>query len=267
MATLGRSDEIKLFLDSLLVQTFADFELIIVDQNADDRVQKIYEEYKDSITIVYIRNPRKGLSVNRNIGLTYISGYIAAFPDDDCEYQPDTLEKVAGFFKAHQNYSFYTCNTKDKNGAGTIFNAKKNDTDISIYNFMSAGISFTIFARTAALQSFVFDEQMGVGTDFGSGEESDLLLFLLKNKKQGRYHSGHFIYHPAKPEIPEKAFIYGKGFGAVYKKAVTHYHFFTLFPVYILRIIKGIINIVIHSNKKMRIASLRGRISGFIHYT
>jgi glycosyltransferase involved in cell wall biosynthesis len=274
MATLGRSDEIRLFLDSLLVQTFKDFELIIVDQNADDRVKKIYDEYKDKITITYIRNEQKGLSVNRNVGLTHVFGDVVAFPDDDCEYLPDTLEKVAAFFEHNPVYNFYTCNTKDKTGIGNIFNAKKTNADISIYNFMSVGISFTIFARREALinqasiveYKFRFDERMGVGTEFGSGEESDMLLFLLKNKNNGRYHAADFIYHPAKPEIAEKAFIYGKGFGAVYKKAITRYCFFALFPVFVLRVIKGIINIIVYSNKKMRLDSLRGRVLGFIQY-
>ena len=38
MATLGRTDEPRRFLDSLESQTFRDFELILADQNDDDRI-------------------------------------------------------------------------------------------------------------------------------------------------------------------------------------------------------------------------------------
>jgi glycosyltransferase involved in cell wall biosynthesis len=266
MATLGRSEEIVLFLDSLLSQTYSNFELIIVDQNNDNRVANIYGKYKNKIAITHIKSKQKGLSLNRNIGLSCISGDIIAFPDDDCIYDSGTLEKVNNFFNENPDYSFYTCNTKDKAFNASILNTAKTDSDISPFNVMNVGISFTIFAKTTAFCAFRFDQQLGVGTPFGSGEESDLLFFLLKNKNKGRYHAGHFIYHPAKAETAEKAFLYGKGFGAVYKKAIFHYHFFSLFFIFALRLCKGIINIIIHTDKKMRRASLAGRFSGFFSY-
>jgi len=266
MATYGRSKEIIFFLDTLIKQSYKNFELLIIDQNEDDRVVKIYEEYKDKIDLKYFRNQIKGLSVNRNIGLPHIAGDIVAFPDDDCIYETDTLKKAASFFEKNTDYTFYTCNTMDKNGNGAILKTKSADTDISIYNFMSIGISFTIFVRSTAIRSFRFDEKLGLGSPFGSGEESDLFLFLLKQKNNGRYHANDYIYHPVKTETPEKAFLYGKGFGAVYKKAMVHYGFIILLPVFFLRLLKGIINIIIHKDKDVRSASFRGRLAGFLQY-
>ena len=239
---------------------------MVIDQNRDDRVQHICHKYRDAINIIHIRSEQKGLSVNRNIGLDHCGGDIIAFPDDDCEYAEDTLEKAAAFFKACPNYCFYTCSTRDKNSDGAILRAKSADADVSIFNFTSIGISFTIFVRAAALGAFRFDEQLGVGAAFGSGEESDLLLFLLRGKNRGRYHAGHYIFHPAKAETPAKALIYGRGFGALYKKAVVKYRFFILFPVFMLRLIKGIFNVVFCGDREMRTASLRGRVAGFIRY-
>ncbi|MDR2493623.1 MAG: hypothetical protein LBD24_00185 [Spirochaetaceae bacterium] len=114
--------------------------------------------------------------------------------------------------------------------------------------------------------TFRFDERMGLGAAFGSGEESDLLLRLLKHKVKGRYHGKQYIYHPAKQETPERAFSYGRGFGAIYKKAVMDYHFFIMLPIFVLRIAKGALNIALYKDKKTRISSLRGRIQGFIAY-
>jgi len=267
MATYGRSREIISFLDNLIKQSYKNFELIIIDQNEDDRIINIYNDYKNKINLIYYHNQVKGLSVNRNMGLLHISGDIIAFPDDDCVYETDTLEKVAAFFEKNANYSFYTCNTMDKHGSGTILKTKSADTDISIFNFMSVGISFTIFTRSTAIQSFKFDEHLGLGTTFGSGEESDLLLYLLKQKNTGRYHANNFIYHPVKTETPEKAYLYGKGFGAVYKKAIMNYGFYILLPVFFLRLVKGIINIIIHRDTDVRSASFHGRLTGFFQYS
>jgi glycosyltransferase involved in cell wall biosynthesis len=265
MATLGRREEIINFLDALINQTYKNYELIIIDQNEDDRVKELYAEYKDKIEIQYYRNPIKGLSVNRNIGLAHITGDITAFPDDDCVYEPDTLENASAFFRENASYAFYTCNAIDKNNNKHIFRAKKNDADISVLNFLYTGISFTIFIRSPSLQLFRFDDKLGLGTKFGSGEESDLILFLLKHKNRGRYYAGRYVYHPAKEETEEKAFSYGKGFGALHKKAIAEYSFFILFPVFIFRLLRGIIRIIIHKDKKL-VASLQGRILGFLQY-
>jgi len=266
MATLGRSDEIIAMLNSLLMQTYKNFELIIVDQNEDDRVIKICEDFKDKINLKYFHNNIKGLSVNRNIGLKNISGDIVAFPDDDCIYETDTLEKALSFFTEKSKYSFYVCNTKDIQGQGSVLKTKSVNTDISVFNFMNSGISFTIFVRALSIKSFCFDETMGLGAQFGSGEESDLILFLLKNKNKGQYIAKNYVFHPVKSETPEKAFQYGKGFGAVYKKAITKYYFLILFPVFFLRLLKGIINIMIYRDKKLRYASFKGRLTGFFQY-
>jgi len=266
MATLGRDKEIISFLEVLLKQTYKYFELLIIDQNEDNRVLNIYNNYKEKLDIKYFHNDVKGLSVNRNIGLKNTSGEIIAFPDDDCIYESDTLEKAAAFFNENQNYSFYICNTRDIRGEGSVLKTKKNNEDISIFNFTNSGISFTIFVRNSAFKTFNFDENLGLGTLFGSGEESDLILFLLKNNNKGRYIAGNYIYHPVKSETAEKAFEYGKGFGAIYKKAVFYYNFIILLPIYFLRILKCFINIILYNNKKVRYASFNGRLQGFFYY-
>jgi hypothetical protein len=138
--------------------------------------------------------------------------------------------------------------------------------DITISNFMIVGISFTIFIRAENMRQFRFDEQLGIGAKFGSGEESDLLLFLLKNRHRGHYHVNDYIYHPAKEESASKAFSYGKGFGAIYKKAVFTYGFYSLLIIFILRLMKGVINVVIHQERDKYIPSLKGRTVGFLKY-
>ena len=102
MPTINVTDELELFLKSLKEQTYKDFELIAVDQNKEDKAYKILEKYENDFEIKYMKSDRKGLSLNRNRGLLVMDGSIAGFPDDDCEYQPDTLEKVVKFFKENE---------------------------------------------------------------------------------------------------------------------------------------------------------------------
>ncbi|MDR2717112.1 MAG: glycosyltransferase family 2 protein [Treponema sp.] len=266
MATLGRTDEIIILLDSLLSQSYKNFELIIIDQNDDDQVEKVCDQYKDKLNLHYYRCDKKGLSLGRNIGLEHTSGDIIAFPDDDCEYETDTLKKTAEFFEKNPHYSFYTCNTKEKNGNNAALETGKNDCDIGIFNFLSIGISFTIFVRSETFAGFAFDEQLGVGAAFGSAEESDLLLYLIKNKKKGKYHAGHYIYHPGKTEIPQRVYSYSMGFGALFKKALFVYRLYPMFFIFLYRIFRNIVKLSLRPGDKIARALVAGRLSGFLQY-
>jgi glycosyltransferase involved in cell wall biosynthesis len=266
MATVNRCDEVDSFIKGLLLQTYNDFELLIIDQNNDNRVYDIYKKYCDTITIKYFRNKKKGISNSRNIGLENYDGDIVAFPDDDCEYSGDTLEKVFLFFNTNNKYNFFTCNTIDKKLKKTDYHGKKHDGDVSLFNFRKTGISFSIFIRSACLQGFKFDEQLGVGAEYGSAEESDLLLYLLKRKNKGFYHANIFIYHPYKSPSIERAYNYGKGLGALYKKAIFYYHLKTQSFAFFFVLLKNIIALCISSEKKVKINTLKGRLYGFTHY-
>jgi glycosyltransferase involved in cell wall biosynthesis len=266
MATLGRSGEIEIFLEKLKIQTYRSFELIIVDQNRDNRVFDIYSRYKDFFPIKYLRSDKIGLSVNRNIGLAGCDGDIIAFPDDDCEYSEDTLEKVFDFFTRNGALGFYTCNAKDKNQGASIFTGPEFDAPVNLKNFMRTAISFTIFVRAEGIRAFRFDEQLGVGAAYGSGEESDLLLFLLKNKIRGAYRAGDYICHPFKALDFERALYYGRGYGAVHKKAVVSYRLYSIFFSFLIVLFKETFKLIFYPPSPLRRATMKGRIYGFIHY-
>ena len=59
MPTINVTKELDLFLQSLVQQTYQDFELIVVDQNLDRRVLDIVMKYEDKIEIKYIRSFNK----------------------------------------------------------------------------------------------------------------------------------------------------------------------------------------------------------------
>jgi glycosyltransferase involved in cell wall biosynthesis len=269
MATYGRDAEIKLFLNSLLQQTYKDFELIIVDQNKDDRAYNVYSQYFDKLNIRFIRSDRIGISYNRNSGLELANGNIISFPDDDCEYDTNTLRDVYSFFINKIDFGFYTCNTIDKNyREKSVFVGQKKDGPITRHNLRRTGISFTLFVKASSLIDFKFDDDFGVGSEYGSAEESDLILYLLKHDNKGYYFSHLYIYHPHKlnSEIEVRFFNYGKGLGAFYKKALVHYRYPSLLFDFLFILIKNIIAIIILSARKARIASLKGRLYGFIKY-
>lgn len=112
MATYSRLHEIRFLLESLTRQTYKNFELIVVDQNPLGYLDEILNEYEGKITIKHLFS-EKGLSKARNIGLNAADGDYIAYPDDDCIYPNDLLEKVHNFFQLNQQINIYSCVSVD----------------------------------------------------------------------------------------------------------------------------------------------------------
>lgn len=82
-------------VDSILSQTFEDFELILVDDGSTDSCPQICDEYaaKDSRVIV-IHGENQGVSIARNVGLAAASGDYVAFCDGDDSFKETLLERT-----------------------------------------------------------------------------------------------------------------------------------------------------------------------------
>ena len=82
-------------IDSVLAQTFTDFELILIDDGSPDRCGEIMEEYaaKDS-RIVTIHQVNKGVSAARNAGLRIVRGTYIGFVDPDDWIEEEMYEEI-----------------------------------------------------------------------------------------------------------------------------------------------------------------------------
>lgn len=271
MPTLNRFDDIYIFMDSLLEQTYKNFELIVVDQNDNDKVKEIVDKYVDRLDIKYIKSNKKGLSYNRNIGIAAAQGKILAFPDDDCAYKPDTIEKAINFFEKNNEYKIYSCKTMDFNEVDTFKRMYNGTCDINSLNVMDTITSITFFVLFEDKDYLMFDERLGVGGEFGAGEEVDYILELLSRGYKGRYFGDDIIYHPAKKHSKSKEkyqrdFNYGRGFGALCKKEIVYRKNKKFIKIMAYKIIRNIGGIVLNKDRDYHTATIKGRINGFKEY-
>ncbi|SOE96040.1 Glycosyl transferase family 2 [Burkholderia sp. D7] len=222
MATLGRSSEVERLFRSLAEQTYRNFELIVVDQNNDDRVTQVIERFKDQFQIVYCRS-EKGLSRARNVGLQAVSGDIVAFPDDDCWYPPQVLEFVADKFGSEAELAGVTGCSVDGDNKPSQGRWSTTPLIVNRYNIWTCATSYTIFLRTESVRAVGgFDEQLGVGSGsrWGAGEEVNFLLGVLNAGYKVRYEPALRVCHPEPiTTYDEKAYargrLYNRGFGRV----------------------------------------------------
>lgn len=76
-------DYLKQCLESILNQTYTDYEIIIVDDGSEDGSEVICDEYAKNNNIMCIHQINQGLSVARNVGIGYARGEYLLFIDSD----------------------------------------------------------------------------------------------------------------------------------------------------------------------------------------
>lgn len=103
MATYNNEKYITEAIESILKQTFEDWELIVVDDASTDRTQDKILAFQDD-RIIYVRNEEnKGASFSANRGIKMAGGrYIARMDGDDIS-MPERLEKQYEYMEAHSD--------------------------------------------------------------------------------------------------------------------------------------------------------------------
>lgn len=238
LATIGRTEEVRTFLRALNAQTYRNFELIIVDQNPDDRLIPLLDPYRESFSIIHVRSER-GLSKARNVGLSYVTGDIVSFPDDDCWYDENLLETSVRYLEKEPDLAGITGRSIDDAGREVNGIFRKTVDLLNRNNVWECAISYTIFLRrTVVAQAGGFDETLGVGanTMWGSGEETDFLLRVLDAGIRLQYLPNLTVRHPdtrlqvAKLSL-SRAYLYGCGTGRVLQRHEYKWSYKTRFIV------------------------------------
>jgi glycosyltransferase involved in cell wall biosynthesis len=222
VATVDRTQELYDLLQGFAVQPFRNFEVLIVDQNEDDRLLPLIEKFSSLFAIVHLRTNVRNCSNARNLGLTEATGDVVGFPDDDCLYQPDTLLRVVQHFTQDRQLVLLAGNCVAPDGRLINGRWTANSCPIDDRTVWTTVIGFAMWMRTEEAREVKgFDPAIGPGTPWGSGEEPDLALRLLRRGYKGFYDVGIGVSHPDKTltaSAVERAFSYGSGMGRVLRK-------------------------------------------------
>lgn len=105
MPVYNASAYLRESIDSILNQTFTDFELIIIDDGSKDNSVEIIKSYQDSRIRFYINDKNKGIVYTLNKGIDYASSEIIARMDADDISLPDRFEKQYNYLNTHPDCS------------------------------------------------------------------------------------------------------------------------------------------------------------------
>ena len=107
ICTYNRANFLLKAIESVLAQTFTDYEIIIVDDASTDNTETLVEPYLASHkNILYVKNPvNLGISKTRNIALSHAHGeYIAVLDSDDTWTDTNKLQKQFDFLEQNKDY-------------------------------------------------------------------------------------------------------------------------------------------------------------------
>lgn len=162
--TYNRSKVIDKTFESLMKQSFKDFEVIIVDDcsHDSDELMSCIEKYKKSLSIVYIRHgTNKHGSAARNTGINIAKGKYIGFLDSDDLWDPFKIEKCFETIKNKKKNTILYSKVKDR---GRIFPARpiKKGEQVDEYLICNNGTMQTssLFMNTSFAKRILFDESL-----------------------------------------------------------------------------------------------------------
>jgi len=276
LATLGRDVEVADFLKSLLCQTYKNFELIIIDQNKDGKIDAIVEPFLSYLDVKHVKVDFTGNARARDYGIGLAQGRIVAFPDDDCAYDKDVLEKVAIEFARRKNLSILVAGSYDF--SSSRFSIGVNSPKARYFSrFEMMGVEFTQFFDLTRLdrQQFHLDCDFGIGSKYSGGEGFELLYRLLRAGSTAFYTPGIKIYHPDKDHYKlgtGRMLMYSTGVGAYIRKFTNQKDVFMLYYIarkmFIAPLLKMLLALVLLNPKKLAYSfyNLVGIWRGFLAY-
>jgi len=90
----NRPEELRELLESLTLQTYTDFEVLIIEDGSTKRSEPVFEEFTKRLRIQYYSKPNTGPGPSRNFGFEHAAGQYFVVFDSDCIIPADYLSIV-----------------------------------------------------------------------------------------------------------------------------------------------------------------------------
>lgn len=153
MPSYNTAEYIAESIQSVLSQSYIDWELIVVDDCSTDNTDEVVKPYLSDERIIYLKNEmNSGAAVSRNRALREAKGKWIAFLDSDDLWTPDKLSKQINFMEEH-GYSFTYTNyaeiDTDSKKNGVTVTGPKRITKCGMFNYCWPGCLTVMYYANA----------------------------------------------------------------------------------------------------------------------
>jgi GT2 family glycosyltransferase len=248
ISTAGREQQLEHCIRSLLAQRRADLEVVVVDNRpaTAETWRTVRPIMAEDSRVRYVAEPRVGLSVARNRGVSETDAELVAFTDDDVVADEGWLEWLTAPFaepdvtvacgmvlplelhtKAQKRFEQYAGFSKGLERRSYGLQSGPVPGRL-LYPFVNGVIGVgnnMAFRRTEIIASGGFDAALGAGSAAGSCEETWAFSQAILRGGRIVYEPRALCWHEHRKDgdaLRDQIFGYGLGLGAVLTKALTH---------------------------------------------
>jgi len=250
--THNRAGLLPRAINSVLSQTYKNYEIIIIDDGSSDNTQEILSGFASNKLRILKNEMPKGACNARNRGIKAAAGDLLAFLDDDDEYLPVYLEEMTNAYDpkwAYLSSNFsYICRTS----AGVKKHVRKKSKYVTpekmLYTMCSSGIFLVEKNKIiriggfdeALLKSQDYDVLLRLNLRFGTACNLQKILFIVHGEHESpritfsprRFHALWYFYKKHKHLYSKRQKKYRLYMLMCHKnKPVTLKKFFWLVPV------------------------------------
>jgi GT2 family glycosyltransferase len=222
VCTMSREFKLVRCLRSIRDGTHKNIEIIVVDQTHPPHDSSFLEKIDPRIR--HIRTQSRGLSRARNLGITLANAEIIAFTDDDCIVQPEWIKEIVECFSNHPdvvsvfgrvlawpsgNDGITYVQAISENGTTSYCKSSSGLTCFALTDFPEEKIFSTTclpyanlgsgnnmaFRRSWLIRIGAFIEDLGAGSWFRSGEDTELQYRILRLGLKMLYSPKPLVFH------------------------------------------------------------------------
>jgi glycosyltransferase involved in cell wall biosynthesis len=231
ICTRNRPDKIGNAVETVLANTYPNFDLTIIDQSTNDETETIVRRIGERDGRVrYQRMNKSGLSRAYNQAIASTTGPIIAFTDDDCLAPPDWIEKIVTAFEEQSDGQLMygqVLPAYPENGGDVLtplLRIEKPERLDRANGFRVFGMGANFAARRSLFErAGTFDEILGGGGPLKSSQDFDLAYRAYRRNAAILLRPEVIIRHDGRREHedwPALLTAYGFGDGAFYSKHV-----------------------------------------------
>lgn len=190
MPIYNTASYLKEAVDSILAQTYTDFELITLDDCSPDNAQEILDQYSDERIVRYKGVTNRGLSNVLNVGLTMAKGeYIARMDSDDVSF-PERLATQIQFMEQHPEVDLCSCGMELFEARSEVWtrNADPRKVELEALFFSPILHASSLWRKDSfEKHGLIFDQDMVPAEDYDLWVRALLCRLTLVNMPQVLY--------------------------------------------------------------------------------
>ena len=189
VSSRNRGEKISALVESVLASHEPNFEFELVDQSDNDETQRAVQRFLSDPRMRHVRSDARGASRGRNLGISLTTAPLIAITDDDCMVPPEWVTEMMRPFDEDPRVGVVFCNVDpvpvEELGmtpqiqfpeCKTLVTPEDGWASARRRSVLGAGMAVR---RSAILALGGFDDLLGPGSSFPSGEDNDLMWRAL----------------------------------------------------------------------------------------